>query len=143
MDYSKNKITEPLLQKLLELAKQRGVEQARDLMFRGAKVNQEENKAVLPNVLRDANPNSAHSKNQVIVDNFNVLNDCKGELNAGLILRQALVMKNVEMGSWFMVDGIVWRWPRGQWIVPSFVQAQIASCMLLPNGDGIPKHKIG
>jgi glucose-6-phosphate isomerase len=52
LDYSKNRITEETVRLLIELAKERGVAERRDAMFRGEKINITENRAVLHVALR-------------------------------------------------------------------------------------------
>jgi glucose-6-phosphate isomerase len=52
LDYSKNLLTDSTLQLLIELARQRGVEQRRDAMFAGEKINSTEQRAVLHTALR-------------------------------------------------------------------------------------------
>lgn len=53
LDYSKNRIDAAALSLLLALAKSRGVEQARDAMFSGQKINFTEDRAVLHIALRN------------------------------------------------------------------------------------------
>ncbi|XP_063044612.1 glucose-6-phosphate isomerase b [Engraulis encrasicolus] len=53
LDYSKNLITEDVMHMLVDLAKSRGVEAARDKMFSGEKINFTENRAVLHVALRN------------------------------------------------------------------------------------------
>ncbi|XP_076143824.1 glucose-6-phosphate isomerase b [Alosa pseudoharengus] len=53
LDYSKNLINEEVMAMLVELAKSRGVEAARDKMFAGEKINFTENRAVLHIALRN------------------------------------------------------------------------------------------
>lgn len=53
LDYSKNLIDAEILAKLLELAKQAGVEEKRDAMFKGEHINNTEDRAVLHVALRD------------------------------------------------------------------------------------------
>ena len=52
LDYSKNRLDENTVQLLLQLARERGVEQKRDAMFSGEKINTTENRAVLHTALR-------------------------------------------------------------------------------------------
>lgn len=54
LDFSKNRISQETLQKLLELAKQERVEQKRDEMFSGAKINYTEKRSVLHTALRNS-----------------------------------------------------------------------------------------
>uniref|UniRef100_A0A670Z638 Glucose-6-phosphate isomerase n=1 Tax=Pseudonaja textilis TaxID=8673 RepID=A0A670Z638_PSETE len=53
VDYSKNLVTEEVMKLLVELAKSRGVEKAREQMFTGEKINFTENRAVLHIALRN------------------------------------------------------------------------------------------
>ena len=53
LDYSKNRITEETLQLLIELADEVGLGDAIDQMFKGAKINETENRAVLHIALRN------------------------------------------------------------------------------------------
>jgi glucose-6-phosphate isomerase len=52
LDYSKNRLDGRTLELLLDLAEERGVEQQRDAMFAGEKINVTENRAVLHTALR-------------------------------------------------------------------------------------------
>ncbi len=52
LDYSKNRINDTTLQLLLELAREREVEQRRDAMFAGEGINTTEERAVLHTALR-------------------------------------------------------------------------------------------
>jgi glucose-6-phosphate isomerase len=52
LDYSKNRITEETRQLLLQLARESGLEERRDAMFRGEKINITEKRAVLHIALR-------------------------------------------------------------------------------------------
>ncbi|KAI0037169.1 Glc-6-P isomerase [Vararia minispora EC-137] len=55
LDYSKNLITEPILAKLLDLAREADVEGTRDKMFAGEHINTSEDRAVLHVALRNFN----------------------------------------------------------------------------------------
>ena len=66
-DYSKNRITEETIKKLISLAKSCGLEQWRDKMFSGDKINSTENRAVLHTALR------APKSSIINVDNENVM----------------------------------------------------------------------
>lgn len=66
VDYSKNYIDEPTMQKLIELAKASHVEELRDAMFRGEKINFTENRAVLHVALRN------RSNSPILVDGQDV-----------------------------------------------------------------------
>src|SRR5690348_15373697 len=52
LDYSKNLVTSETLKLLQNLARARGVEQRRDAMFRGDRINETEKRAVLHVALR-------------------------------------------------------------------------------------------
>ena len=52
LDYSKNRVTDDTLKLLVKLARECGVEERRDAMFRGEKINITENRAVLHVALR-------------------------------------------------------------------------------------------
>uniref|UniRef100_A0AAV2L361 Glucose-6-phosphate isomerase n=1 Tax=Knipowitschia caucasica TaxID=637954 RepID=A0AAV2L361_KNICA len=67
LDYSKNLITEEILTMLLDLAKSRGVEDARAKMFSGEKINFTENRAVLHVALRN------RSNSPIVVDGSDVM----------------------------------------------------------------------
>ncbi len=54
LDYSKNRITDETMRLLIQLAKDRGVPERRDAMFRGEKINITEKRAVLHVALRAA-----------------------------------------------------------------------------------------
>src|SRR5580698_8884061 len=45
LDYSKNRITDETMKLLLDLARQSGLEERRDAMFRGDKINLTENRS--------------------------------------------------------------------------------------------------
>lgn len=68
-DYSKNRFDEQVLKSLLELAKESGVEQKRDQMFEGQKINFTEKRAVLHTALRN------RSNKPVFVDGRDVMGD--------------------------------------------------------------------
>src|SRR6185437_14492620 len=67
LDYSKNLVTAETLRLLQGLARARGVEQRRDAMFRGDKINETEKRAVLHVALRA--PRNAY----IEVDDENVM----------------------------------------------------------------------
>lgn len=69
LDYSKNRINEETLTLLLKLARERQVEEWRDRMFSGEKINFTENRAVLHTALRN------RSSNAVMVDGKDVMPD--------------------------------------------------------------------
>jgi Phosphoglucose isomerase len=58
LDYSKNRITDETLRLLLQLARESGLRDRIDAMFRGGKINVSENRAVLHVALRAARRHS-------------------------------------------------------------------------------------
>src|SRR5215468_2071151 len=52
LDYSKNRVTDETLRLLLQLAEESGLEQRRDAMFAGERINVSENRSVLHVALR-------------------------------------------------------------------------------------------
>jgi len=67
LDYSKNRITEETMKLLMTLARQSGVEEWRDRMFSGEKINSTEHRAVLHVALRN------RSNRPIIVDGADVM----------------------------------------------------------------------
>src|SRR5690242_18227874 len=52
LDYSKNRVTDETIRLLIRLAEESGLEQRRDAMFRGDRINVSENRPVLHVALR-------------------------------------------------------------------------------------------
>nr|CAG4641535.1 EOG090X02RQ [Eurycercus lamellatus] len=75
IDYSKNRVDEQTLKLLLDLAKSRKVEESRDAMYGGQKINFTENRAVLHTALRN------RSNTPVIVDGVDVMPEVNAVLN--------------------------------------------------------------
>jgi glucose-6-phosphate isomerase len=67
LDFSKNRITDETIRLLVQLARERGVEELRDAMFRGEKINVTEGRAVLHVALR------APKQAAILVDAENVV----------------------------------------------------------------------
>lgn len=79
LDYSKNLITEDVMQLLVELAKARGVEAAREKMFSGEKINFTEGRSVLHVALRNRSNKPINvGGNDVMPDVNKVLEKMKG-----------------------------------------------------------------
>lgn len=74
LDYSKNRINSDTMKLLIELAKEAGLEKARDAMFSGEKINTTENRAVLHTALRN------RSDRPVYVDGKDVMPQIKAVL---------------------------------------------------------------
>jgi glucose-6-phosphate isomerase len=89
LDYSKNRITDETLQLLLQLAKERGVAERRDAMFRGEKINITENRAVLHVALR------APKGTQIKVDGVDVVPEVHAVLD-----KMAAFSNRVRSGEW-------------------------------------------
>ncbi|XP_020840672.1 glucose-6-phosphate isomerase [Phascolarctos cinereus] len=89
VDYSKNLITEDVMKLLIELAKSRGVEDAREQMFKGKKINFTEDRAVLHVALRN------RSNTPMLVDGKDVV----PEVNKVLEKMKAFCQR-VRGGDW-------------------------------------------
>jgi glucose-6-phosphate isomerase len=89
LDYSKNRLDGRTLELLAALARERGVEQQRDAMFAGAKINNTENRAVLHTALRAPR----HAK--LVVDG----QDVNGDVHAVLDRVKAFT-DLVRSGEW-------------------------------------------
>jgi glucose-6-phosphate isomerase len=74
LDYSKNRVTEETLRLLFDLARQAKVEDWRERMFRGEKINITENRAVLHVALRN------RSNRPILVDGKDVMPDVNAVL---------------------------------------------------------------
>ncbi|HEU5426899.1 MAG TPA: glucose-6-phosphate isomerase [Actinocrinis sp.] len=89
VDLSKNLVTDETLQLLVALAKARGVEELRDAMFRGEKINVTENRAVLHVALR------APRSERIEVDGEDVVPGVHEVLD-----RMAAFADRVRSGEW-------------------------------------------
>ncbi|HEX2392497.1 MAG TPA: glucose-6-phosphate isomerase [Solirubrobacterales bacterium] len=89
LDFSKNRITEETLMLLGELARQRGVEERREAMFRGEHVNVSEDRAVLHVALRMPRGRS------LIVDGVDVVKQVHETLD-----RMGDFCERVRSGEW-------------------------------------------
>jgi len=89
LDYSKNLVTEKTIQLLLELARESGVVERREAMFRGEKINITENRAVLHVALR------APKDASILVDGKNVVPEVHAVLD-----KMADFSNRVRGGVW-------------------------------------------
>jgi glucose-6-phosphate isomerase len=89
LDYSKNRVTDETIRLLLQLAKERGVAERRDAMFRGEKINVTENRAVLHVALR------APKGTQIKVDGVDVVPEVHAVLD-----KMAAFSNRVRSGEW-------------------------------------------
>jgi len=89
LDFSKNRITDETVRLLVQLARDRGVEERRDAMFRGEKINVTEERAVLHVALR------ASKGASIVVDGQNVVPQVYSVLD-----KMADFSKRVRCGEW-------------------------------------------
>ncbi len=89
LDYSKQRITEETVRLLLQLAKECGVAERRDAMFRGDKINVTERRAVLHVALRAARGT------QIKVDGIDVVPEVHAVLD-----KMAAFSDRVRSGEW-------------------------------------------
>jgi len=89
LDFSKNRVTEETLLLLGELARERGVEERRDAMFRGEHINVSEDRAVLHVALRMPRDRS------LVVDGVDVVKEVHETLD-----RMADFCERVRSGEW-------------------------------------------
>jgi glucose-6-phosphate isomerase len=89
LDYSKNRVTDETLNLLLQLAKESGLRERIDAMFRGEKINITEKRAVLHVALR------APKDESIIVDGKNVVPEVHAVLD-----RMSAFSERVRSGEW-------------------------------------------
>lgn len=89
LDYSKNRITEKTLQLLFQLAHESGLEERRDAMFRGERINVSEHRSVLHVALR------APQGEKILVDGKDVVPEVHTVLD-----KMAIFANQVRSGSW-------------------------------------------
>uniref|UniRef100_H0WZB6 Glucose-6-phosphate isomerase n=1 Tax=Otolemur garnettii TaxID=30611 RepID=H0WZB6_OTOGA len=89
VDYSKNLVTEEVMKMLVDLAKSRGVEVARERMFNGEKINYTEDRAVLHVALRN------QSNTPILVDGKDVMPEVNRVLE-----KMKTFCQRVRSGEW-------------------------------------------
>ena len=89
LDYSKNRITDETIKLLIELAKQSGLEERRDAMFSGEKINLTENRSVLHVALR------APKSEKILSDGVDVVPEVHQVLD-----KMAAFADRVRSGAW-------------------------------------------
>jgi glucose-6-phosphate isomerase len=89
LDYSKNRVTDETMTLLLELAQESGLEERRDAMFRGEKINVSEHRAVLHVALRMPRGSS------LVVDGTDVVAPVHEVLD-----RMAAFAERIRSGEW-------------------------------------------
>ena len=94
LDYSKNRITNETMGLLIDLARERGVEQWREKMFRGEPINSTEHRAVLHVALRN------RSNRPILVDGKDVMPGVNAVLNHMRAFSDA-----IRLGHWKGYDG--------------------------------------
>ncbi len=94
LDYSKNRITPLLMQRLLELAEASNLRHWIDAMFAGTAINETENRAVLHTALRNC------SKKPVVVNGVDVMPEVRKVLAA-----MADFSERVRKGEWIGFTG--------------------------------------
>ena len=95
LDYSKNRVTKTTMNLLFDLAKQAKVEEWRDRMFAGEKINTTEGRAVLHTALRN------RSDKPIFVDDENVMPKVNAELEKARIFSE-----KVRSGQWIGYAGL-------------------------------------
>uniref|UniRef100_A0A2K6FYI9 Glucose-6-phosphate isomerase n=1 Tax=Propithecus coquereli TaxID=379532 RepID=A0A2K6FYI9_PROCO len=109
VDYSKNLVTEEVMKMLVDLAKSRGVEAAREHMFNGEKINYTEDRAVLHVALRNRSNTPILVNGKDVMPEVNrVLDKMKTFCQGPLMVTEAL--KPYSSGGprvWFVsnIDG--------------------------------------
>ncbi len=87
LDYSKNRLNHTTLDLLLDLARERKVEQQRDALFAGAKINATEQRAALHTALRMPRDSSLHVDGQDVVKDVHAVLDqikrCSDDIRSG------------------------------------------------------------
>ena len=89
LDYSKNRLTQDGLELLIDLARECGLRQKIDAMFRGDKINITENRAVLHVALR------APGSQKILVDDVDVVHEVHAVLN-----KMCGFANRVRSGEW-------------------------------------------
>jgi glucose-6-phosphate isomerase len=89
LDYAKNRITDQTLQLLLALARESGLVERRDAMFRGDKINPTEDRAVLHVALR------APRDCRILVDGHDVVPDVHAVLD-----KMSVLAELIRSGKW-------------------------------------------
>ena len=89
LDYSKNRVTDETMRLLVELARECRVEQRRDMMFRGDKINVSEDRSVLHVALRMPKGTS------LVVDGVDVVAEVHDVLD-----RMAAFANRIRSGDW-------------------------------------------
>jgi len=132
VDYSKNLVTETVMQMLVDLAKSRGVEAARERMFSGEKINFTEDRAVLHVALRN------RANTPILVDGKDVMPEVNRVLEKmksfcqrvrsgdwkGYSGKPITDVINIGIGGSDLVRRTPWGWGEGAHPEPWFFQGE-------------------
>ncbi len=88
-DFSKNLLNEQVLAALFELARERGVEENRDRMFKGERINFTENRSVLHIALRN------RSNRPIVLNGVNIMSEVNKVLD-----KMRVFCDSVRSGEW-------------------------------------------
>ncbi len=94
LDFSKNLLDEHVLKSLFQLARNRDVEELRDSMFKGEKINFTEDRSVLHIALRN------RSNRSIVLNGVNVMNEVNKVLD-----RMKAFTNRVRSGEWLGYSG--------------------------------------
>ena len=89
VDYSKNLITKETINLLLQLAEETGLKESIESFFKGEKINQTENRAVLHTALRNT------SDRKVLVDDVDVMPEVKA-----VLAKMKAFSEDIISGNW-------------------------------------------
>ena len=89
LDYSKNRVDDETMQLLIKLAKECGLSERIDAMFRGDRINVTEKRAVLHTALR------APASEQLVVDGHDIVPEIQAAIE-----RMAIFSRQIRSGEW-------------------------------------------
>ena len=136
LDYSKNQINDDVMDSLIALANELGVLEKRDQMFKGAPINETEDRAVLHTALRA--PKGA----DIRVDGENVMGDVHGVLDAMDAFARAVRASEIHSSTGKKFTDVVNIGIGGSDLGPVMVVAALAPyhdgprCHFVSNVDG-------
>ena len=90
LDYSKNRVTEETMTKLVDLAEATGLREKIEAMFTGEKINQTEDRSVLHTALR-----APHEAEELIVDGQHVIHDVHA-----VLVQMGIFSTAIRSGEW-------------------------------------------
>jgi len=98
LDFSRQRVDSQVVESLLNLARQVGVESARDAVFAGAHINNTEDRAVLHTALR------LPKSSELVVDGHNIVADVHAVLES-----MSVLANEVRSGQWLGATGLPFR----------------------------------